>query len=415
MSLIWPLIVFLAQAPDAGALELGGTHRSELFDFEIGLPKGWTEVRTSGATLFSLKAPEGTLTDGAAAFLHHDSTHPVTLAFLNDAFRKGAPANYPGYAGITERDLSTAGFPASQMVFSAKTKAGKELVFVHNVIQRQLQEYFVLDVVAALKEKERAIDLADRLLASFRSGLPPSKEVDERIARTAALVKAAPVRPAFAGTTWHELSVSDTKIGWQKHVLREAKIDGAPGWEFEIERRQEDVEGGARSDLSKGSFTADGSIQRVEFHRTVRTPKAEPVDVRETVSLVKGACTASRQFLGQSVEKEFKTPGGTFLSDVAETMRRVIALAPAGDYAIRVLEPFRDLTSVEEWKSGGRARIKLDGKEEDLVQALVTSGGRESAEHLYDLDGALRRRKITKAQITIVLRRCTEQEAKKFK
>ena len=414
MSLLWPLVVLLAQAPVAGAVELGSKHRSEMFDFEIGLPKGWTEARTSAAALFSLKAPPDTLIDGAAVLLHHDSTHPVTLAFLNDAFRKGAATTYPGFASITERDVAAAGFPTRQIVFSAKSKAGKELVFVHNVIQRQLQEYFILDIVAALKEKEKAIDLADRMLASFRTGLPLSKEVEDRVARTSALVKAAPVRPGFAGTTWHELKISDTKIGWQKHVLREAKIDGAPGWEFEIERRQEDVEGGARADISKGSFTADGSVQRLEFSRTVRTAKEEPVDVRETVSLVKGVCKASRQFLGQNVEKEFKTPEGTYLSDVAETMRRVIGLAPAGDYAIRVLEPFREIPMIEEWKSAGRARIKIDGKEEDLVQALVTVGGRESAEHLYDLDGALRRRKITKANITIILRRCTEQEAKKF-
>ena len=414
MSLIWPLVILLAQSPDAGALELEGKHRSEMFDCEIGLPKGWTDARTSGASLFSVKAPPGTLVDGAAVFMHHDSSHPVTLAFLNDTFAKGAAKNYPGYASITERDLTAAGFPTRQIVFSAKVKGDKDLVFVHNVIQRQLQEYFILDVVAALKEKERAIGLADRLLASFRTGLPPSKEGEERIARTAALLKAAPVRLGFAGATWHELLVKELKIGWQKNVLREVKVDGAPGWEFEIERRQEDVEGGARSDVSKGSFTADGSIQRLEFHRTVRTAKEEPVDVREVVSLVKGVCKASRQFLGQNVEKEFKTPEGTYLSDVAETMRRVIALAPAGDYAIRVLEPFRDLPSVEEWKSAGQGRIRIDGKEEDLIQALVTVGGRESAEHLYDLDGALRRRKVTKAQITIVLRRCTEQEAKKF-
>jgi hypothetical protein len=409
MSLLLAFIACAAQDP--GAVELGGTVRSELYDFEIGIPKGWDAARPTGGALFRVTAPAGSLADGAAWLMHHDSNHPVTLDFLGETFRKRAAEQYPGFKSITERTVTAGGFPAQQMVFSATAKGEKELVFIHTVIQRQLQEYFILDVVSARRELDKARALSDRLLASFRSGLPAPKEREDRLARTAAYLKTAPARPGLAGTHWHELLVMDKKLGWQKTVLREAKVDGAPGWEFELELHQEDAEGGKRADISKGSFTADGSIQRVEFHRTVHTPKDPPVDVREKASLVKGEYQAVREFLDQRVEKKFKAPEGTILGDVADTMRRVVALAPPGKNALRVLEPFRDFAAVEEWENGGPGRIRLDGADQELIQAIVTSPRQESLEYLFDLGGALLRRKGARG--LMVLRKCTEEQARK--
>lgn len=410
MSLLLTLAILLAQDPTA-VPELSGNVRSEAYDFEIGLPKGWQPTRTLGATFFRVLAPAGTVADGAAWLAHHDSNHPVTLPYLTDVFRRKAATDYPGFKGISEKTLSAAGFPAHQIVFSATGKGGKELVFVHTVIQRQLQEYFILDVVAAVREKDRIAGLAERLLASFRSGLPVPKDKEDRLARTAALLKGAAARPNLAGTFWHEIIVGERKLGWQRYDLREGKIDGAAGWEFEVECLQEDSEGGKRTDLSRGAFTADGSIQRVEVRRLVQTPKDPPVDVRESASIVRGSFKASREFLEQKVDKEFKVPEGTVLGDVAETMRRLIALAPPGKNALRVLEPFRDLAVIEEWQNEGPSRIRVDGEDRDLVQLLVTYPRQDPAQYLYDLDGSLRRRKGSGG--IMILKRSTEQEARK--
>ncbi len=409
MSLLLSLFVLVAQ--DTGAIELSGTVRSEAYDFEIGLPKGWEASRASGSAFFRVRAPAGGLPEGAAWLVHHDSNHPVTLAFLAETFLKRAASDYPGYKHLSERPVTAAGFPAYQVVFSAKGRGDKELTFVHTVIQRQLQEYFVLDVVAAAGERERLLALAEKMLATFRCGLPAPKERDERVARTAAYLRTAPVQSGLAGTFWHELIVAEKKLGWQKFVLREAKVDGAPGWEFEVELRQEDADGGKRSDVSKGSFTTDGAIQRVEFHRTVLTAKDPPVDVRESASLVRGDYRAVREFLGQKVEKKFKAPDGAFLGDVAEVMRRRVALAPPGKNALSVLEPFRDLPAVEEWDNAGPSRLKVDGTEREVIQTLVTSPRQPPVENLYDLDGSLRRRKASGG--LLVLKRCTEEEARR--
>ena len=409
MSLILALLVFTAQEP--AAIELEGSVRSDPYDFEIGLPKGWEAIRTTGSTFFRVQAPAGSLAEGAAWLAHHDSNHPVTLLFLTETFLKRAETDYPGFKSVSERDVTAAGLPARQIVFTATARGEKELVFVHTVIQRQLQEYFILDVVAASREKERGVALSDKMLAAFRTGLAAPRDREDRIARTSVLLKTAPVRPGLAGTFWHELIVADKKFGWQKTMLREAKVDGSPGWEFELEVRQEDTDGGKRTDISKGSFTADGSIQRVEFTRTVRTPKDPPVDCKESASLVRGTYKAVRQFLDQKVEKEFKAAEGTFLGDVAETMRRLVALAPAGKNALRVLEPFRDLPSYEEWEHARPSMIRIDGRERELIQALVTYPRQETFEYLFDLDGSLVRRRGTRG--VLVLKRCTEEEALK--
>lgn len=405
------LLLLFVVAAQAQSPELQSPTRSEPYDFEISLPKGWEMTRTSASVFFRVQAPKDGLADGASWLAHHNSNHPVSLAYLAEVFRKRAETDYPGYKSVTERNLSAGGFPAHQMVFHATARGTKDLLFVHTVIQRQLVEYFILDVVGASHEKDRLLDLSDRMLATFRSGFPGPREREDRVDRTLALLKAAPPQKSFAGTCWHELIVGDKKLGWQKTVLREAKVDGAPGWEFEIECRQEDVEGGTRLDVSKGAFTADGAIQRVDLKRTVRTPKDPPVDVTEKVDLTRGVLKATREFLGQKVDKEIKVPPGTFLSDVAESMRPHVAMAPPGKHALRVLEPFCDLPLIEEWENAAASKIRVDGKELELYHALVTHTRQQPMEYLYDLDGALRRRKG--AGGFMILKRSTEAEARK--
>lgn len=410
MSLLL-LFAVLAQAPSPDVPELSSPIRSEPFDFEIGLPKGWEATKTPAAVFFRVQAPKGGMPDGAAWLAHRNSNHPVSLAYLAEVFRKRAETDYSGFKLLTERDLTVGGFPAHQTVFTAKARGDKELVFVDTVIQRQLVEYFVLDVVAAVAEKDRVLKLSDKMLAGFRSGITPTREREDRVARTAAILKAAPARPGFAGTFWHELIVGNKKLGWQKTVVREAKVDGVPGWEFEIEARQEDAEGGTRSDISSGAFTADGSIQRVELKRAVRTPKDPPVDVSEKAGLVRGVLKVSREFLGQKVDREIKVPEGTVLGDVAESVRRLVALAPPGKHFLCVLEPFCDIPLVEEWEVAGPSRIRVDGQEMELIQALVSQPRLQPVEFLFDLDGGLRRRK--NAGGLMILKRCTEEEARK--
>lgn len=405
-----PLLVHFAQEP-APIPALGGPVRSEDYDFEISLPVGWETSKSSGQVFFRVQAPAGTVTDGAAWLRYHDSNHPVSLAFLTENFRSHAKTEYPGYEQASENSTPVGGFPAYRCVFFAKAKDGRELVFVHTVIQRQLQEYFILDAVAARREKDRIVALADKMLGTFRSGLTPSRDREGRIARTAATLKAAPARPGLAGTQWHELIVAKRKLGWQKSVLREARVEGAPGWEFEVELRQEDVDGGTRVDAAKGSFTADGSVQHVDFHRVVETPKDPRVEVRESASLIKGEYRAMREFLDMKVEKKFAAAEGTILGDVAVTMRRLLALAPPGKYALRILEPFRDFPTVEEWEIAPPGRIRVDGVERELVTALATPARQDPWEYLFEPDGTLHRAKGPKG--VMILRHCTEDEARK--
>ncbi|HZL72636.1 MAG TPA: hypothetical protein VFC86_09260, partial [Planctomycetota bacterium] len=153
MSLL--LAIFLAQVQDP--IELGDKVRNESYDFEIGIPKNW-ESRPSNNTFFRVQAPAGSLADGAVWLVNHDSNHPVTLAFLTETFRTRASTEYPGFKSLTERDVTAGGFPGRQIVFSATAKGDKELVFAHTLIQRQLQEYFILDVVGAAREKERVLE-----------------------------------------------------------------------------------------------------------------------------------------------------------------------------------------------------------------------------------------------------------------
>ncbi|HKS17561.1 MAG TPA: hypothetical protein VJU16_09640, partial [Planctomycetota bacterium] len=109
-------------------------------------------------------------------------------------------------------------------------------------------------------------------------------------------------------------------------------------------------------------------------------------------------------------EKEFKVGEGTFLGDVADTMRRLVILGPAGNNALRVLEPFRDVATYEEWEHGKPSRIRVDGKDRELIQALVTYPRQQSAEYLFELDGSFVRRKSMSG---FTINRCTEEKARK--
>src|SRR5258705_4014386 len=139
-----PLCLSFVQDP-AQAPALGGPVRSEEYDFEIALPAGWETTKSSGSAFFRVQAPAGSIADGAAWLRYHDSNHPVSLSFLTDNFRSHAKTEYPGFEQSSENNAPVGGFPAYRCVFFAKAKDGRELVFVHTVIQRQLQEYFILD------------------------------------------------------------------------------------------------------------------------------------------------------------------------------------------------------------------------------------------------------------------------------
>ena len=134
---------------------------------------------------------------------------------------------------------------------------------------------------------------------------------------------------------------------------------------------------------------------------------------RIAAAIAGGACKATREFLDQKLQKEFKVPEGTYFADIAETIRRLIALSAPGKHAIRVLEPFRDLPVTEDWMNGGPSRIKLDGTEQMLIHCIVSFTRQDPVEYLFDPDGSLRRRKSGNAPLYVVLKRCTEEEARR--
>jgi len=400
------VLLLCAQDPAIDA-----TVRSESYDFEIRIPAAWKRSPSSAPTFFRIDAPAGEIAEGAAWLLHGEPNHPATLSFLASEFRRRAETQYPGFEKLSEReDATAAGCPAYICVFAAKPK-GRDMVFVHAIVQRQLQEYFVLDAAAAKGERAKIEAMHDRILATLRFGLPMAKAREETLARTTALMKGSGVRSELLGVQWHRILVGKQKLGWQRTLLREGEVDGAPGYEFEMEMELEDVEGGRHHEISKGSFTADGAIQKVDFRKSVRAPRQPAIEMKESSSLVRGNVKSVREFLNVKLEKSVKVPEGTLLGDVADTMRRRLVLAGPGKYALRVLLPFHDLPAAEDWEIAASAKIRTDAGERELMTALVKPDRQEMWEYLYEPGGALFQRKTPRNPF--LLRRCTEEEAKR--
>jgi hypothetical protein len=405
------LLALALSAQEPAPPEIGATVRSEAYDFEIQVPSTWKRAPAAAPTFFRIEAPAGGIAEGTAWLLHGESNHPATLAFLVAEFRRRAEGQYPGFEKISEReDARAAGCPAYVCVFAAKPK-GRDMVFIHAIVQRQLQEYFVLDGVAARGEKDRIEAIHSRMLASLKFGLPMPRERAETLARTARLLKASGVRAELLGTCWHQILVGKQKLGWQRTLLREGKVEGGPGYEFEMEMELADSEGGRHHEISRGSFTPDGAVQTVDFRKSVQDPRKAAIEVKESASLVRGTYKAVREFLDAKVEKTIAAPEGTVLGDIADTMRRRLIIAGPGTYALRVLLPFRDLAATEEWEVAAATRIRTDVGERELVTAFVKPERQEMWEYLYEPGGALYQRKAPRNPF--LLRRCTEEEAKK--
>jgi len=403
-------LVLLLCAQDPAPAGLEATVRSEAYDFEIRIPAKWKRSAAAAPTFFRIDAPAGDIADGAAWLLHGEPNHPATLSFLAGEFRRRAEDQYPGFELLSEKeDARVADCPAYICVFAAKPK-GREMVFVHAIIQRQLQEYFVLDGAAAKADRGKIEALHAGILGTLRFGLPMAKAREETLARTTALLK-GPVRSELLGVQWHKILVGKQKLGWQRSLVREASVEGTPGYEFELEMELEDVEGGRHYEISKGAFTPDGAIQKVDFRKSVKASKQPAIEMKESSSLVRGLGKAAREFLDVKAEKALKAPEGTVLGDVADTIRRRLILAGPGKYALRVLLPFHDLPATEEWEVMAAAKTRTDAGEKDLVTALVKPDRQDMWEYLYEPGGALFQRKTPRNPF--LLRRCTEEEARR--
>ncbi|MBI4563158.1 MAG: hypothetical protein HY716_00490 [Planctomycetes bacterium] len=417
VGLVAPLAVLsTAMAQEAEKEpDLAGRVESRDYDFSMRLPAGWPRVDEKPPVLFRIVSPPGTLLDGAMWMEYQEPRQPTPLSTVIEEFLKNAPRAYPGFEKLSDRRQPIGGYPAYACTFhvqSVQEGGGKkDLIMVRFFVQRQLTEYFMFNAIAERKDKDRLVKVAEQTMATFGAGPPLQPAQRESLRRAADVLREASLEPGILGERWHAIHVGGRKLGYQRTRCRRDTVEGRTVYAFELEMVLEDREGGRRTSTSRGLCAIDGSYQKIDHELVLEVPGAPRSVFKEEAVLAQGAFSASREVSGQKSEKKFNAPEATFLADAGYILARHFVLAKPTTYAMRVLKPFSDLPMLEIFETHAPGRVRTADGEQELIQALVRKGRFEYEEYLFDTSGCLYQQKAAKG--LFVLRRCTEEEAKK--
>lgn len=404
-------LLALAAAPVASQEDdLKGQARSAAYDFELRLPTDWKELPAKYPILFQVAQPTPAAGGATITVSYNAHSHPVTLKYLVEEFKTRGVPTIKGYAAVTEKTHEVAGFPAATFVFTGGTKE-RPLTFSHTYILRNHDEILVFDVVSPSADAARILPLGERVLATLKCGLALEDEHREGLARAAKVFAEAGVRPAQLGTVWMKILFGGEKMGYQRLTVREEKIGDKPGYGFESEMVRTDKQGGRSRVVAKGSCLPDGSYQRVDYVDVSQTPGKPEVVFRETASIDRGEYFADREIHGEKIQKRGKVPEGAWLPGAVDLARSHLAVQPAAAYVIRPLLPFRDVPVLETFEVAARGPVRTADGERDLITVLVRPMRRSIEEQLFDPSGLPYQ--TSGGKNPIVIRRCTEEEAKK--
>ncbi len=392
------LCLALLQADDLGAVKT-----IEEYDFSIRTPEGWKAIAVAAPALIKLFAPEG----GASITLRHvDGKWPVPMKTFVEDLKAYLVKEVPEHKLTTDEELKVGGYPARLIVVQGRGKDGKDVVMIKSLVARSLREFYMVDGTCGAKDVDRVTALLRKVLDSMKIGLDvPKAEADA--------VRALPVAAAPAGLVgerWYKVLLRDRKLGWQRSVVREDKLDGAPAWAFESEQ-QLAYDDGRTVHRTTGAFTADGAVQRCEHELQIDDPKGKRV-YRESITLRAGEASAVRDINGTKGEARFRVPDRTFLAEVADLLRGIVATKGKAACGLRVLEPFRDEPLIEIMEVGAAEAAKVNGEDRDIATVLVKFARRQQLQYLYDgKSGSLVR--LTSGGSVFQVLACTRDEAQK--
>jgi hypothetical protein len=328
-----------------------------------------------------------------------DPPQAATVGTCVENLMKYFKQDCPGHRVLRDEEMTVADRKGRLIVVE-----WKESVDARVVVPRGLRRFYMIESGGPAKRIDDVLALLRAVAGSVKIGLPLSKAEEDALSRRPALA----MRPSMAREEWARVMVQSTKIGWQRTVLREEKLDGAAayGYESEVVLTGHD---GRSTRKSRGALTPDGASQTCEFELLIEEKSARHT-WRETTTLKGGDVSVVRELEGVRSEARFRVPEGTFLVEAADVARRLIAQGPKGSCAMRVLETFMDEPRLDMIDIGSPERPS--GATADVVLLLVKADRARFEHQYYEVGGGLW--KVVPAGKTVTsIERCTKEEATK--
>lgn len=340
---------------------------SDTHEMVIHPPADWTRLVGKGPMIARFVPGDFIPPEGAPkvppwgitlTHLYYGAKPKPLVSFVKEA-RAYLEREFKGLTIREEKELKIGGLPAFRIVFDFE-----KTLQIKTIVPRSNIEYYLLDISLLKSDEAKYRALAEASLETFR--IVPRTLTEEEAgahSRTAELFRAAKIQPALLGERWHSVYLREKKVGFMRTKLAEA--DGK--YAFESEIRYELGEDNVDSTMTRGSFSPDGRIQKVETENTKTSGKKDHWHWKASVSIEGGRLKAARDLDGVKEEKSFPVEDGVLFSDVADIVRRSLAQAGQGPWLLRTLSPYSDEPWMETVEVTPKSTLELDGVRREAV------------------------------------------------
>jgi len=366
-------------AQDPGAVFTESGH-----EFSIRPPAGWVVRAGHRPGVFRFLHPgSDRKADAEVQVAHLITPNPTPLKTFEIQAKEQILSGFKGAVIHEERSLPIDGRPAFRVRF---THDGT--LHIKTAVHRTNLEYYLVDIFLPKQSIDAHRAAAEAAVESFRIvPAPLSPEESEAFGRGLDVLKSAKPMPAMLGERWYGLFVGPRKSGHQRMKLSESEGLLA----FELDVVLDLGEGNRDATTTKGAFSPDGRVQRLETDQVKTNDKKERWQFRASADLRDGKLKVSRDMNGQKEEKTLDASEGMLLSDVAEFVRGRLALNGKGSTLMKTISPFADEPNVEMVEAGAAETMDVDGRRQEAVVALSKMDRRRIQAYTYGTDHVLLR------------------------
>jgi len=375
----WGIALLLLSPQDLGIRVTAPEH-----ELAFRPPLGWVRHIGTGNTVVKFRQPGEMAVPAELLVSHLLSSNPTPLEIFKRQARENIKEKYTGSKILEEKDLPLGGKSAYRIVFTHA-----DLIYLKTIVHRSNLEYYMLDAAYPPDQADKIKPLVEASIATFEI-VPSELSVEERGAesRVLGLLKEARIDAGLLGERWFTIHLGGRKVGHMRLKLSEAKGN----YEFESEVWSEFGEGSTDMTRSRGSFSPDGRMQKVEAEESKVNPKAKQTwAFKATASIEGGKVRISRDVNGVLEERTLPVESGVLLNDVVECLRPVIVGAGKGLYLFKVLSPYSDEWTGEMVEVSGLENIELYGKPTDCYIVQTSIGVRRKTTYTYLPDRSLLR------------------------
>lgn len=393
----WGIVLLLLSPEDLGARVVAPDH-----EIAFRPPAGWVRHLGMGPTVAKYRQPGESEVTAELLITHLTSANPSPLENFKKQARDNIKEKYAGAKILEEKDLPIAGKNAYRIVFSHG-----DLIYLKTVVHRSNLEYYLLDAAYPPGQAEKVRPLVEASIATLEIvPTPPSSEDRLAEAKVRALLKSVKTDAVLIGEKWFSIHLGSKKIGHMR--LKISESDGM--YAFESEVKSDFGEGNTDTTQSRGVFSNDGRVQKVDLEQAKSNPHQKWL-FKATASVLDGKAKISRDINGVKEERSFPVDEGVLLNDVVECLRPVVVGGGKGTYLLKVLSPYSDEWGPETIEVSGPENLELYGKPTDCIIVMSSVGVRRKTTYTYLPDRSLYR--VGGPKDVFSVRAATREEALK--